>query len=206
MLLPKQIKAARALLDIKQSELAKQAGISVATLNNIERGAQTDPKVSTMQCIRQALEREGITFINDAMDGVGVRLKQRASSPRAEAVILIVDDNKSDRRLYKSWLAASKKQYRIVEAESARAGLDAFVEHQPHCIILDFMMYGADGFQLLATLKRDHATLPPIIFISAMHNDVLAQTANSQGVFCCLDKNKMTQKILAISIKEALGK
>lgn len=206
MLLPKQIKAARALLDLKQSELAKKAGVSIATLNNIERGAQTDPKVSTIRYIAQALEREGISFQNDALDGIGVRLKPRASLAAAQATILIVDDSKSDRKLYKSWLASGKKQYRIVEAENARAGLDAFIEHQPQCMILDFMMYGADGFQLLAALKRDHAMLPPIIFISAMHNDVLVQTASSQGVFCCLDKNKLTQAKLLTSMDEALNR
>ncbi len=204
MLRPNQIRAARALLDIKQSELAQKAGVSIATLNNIERGAQTDPKISTMQCIQQALEREGIRFMNDPLEGVGVRLKPGASSP-SRATILIVDDSKADRKLYKSWLATGAHRYHIVEAENARAGLDAFVAHQPHCIILDFMMYGADGFQLLAALKRDHTKLPPIVFISAMHNDVLAQTANSQGVFCCLDKNKLTPAKLITSIREALG-
>lgn len=199
-----QIKAARALLDIKQKDLAKKAGVSIATLNNIERGAQTDPRMSTMQCIQQTLEKEGIIFLNDAFNGIGVQMKPKGVSAD-HATILIVDDSKSDRTLYKTWLSkASGKSYRVVEAENARAGFDAFIEHKPHCIILDFMMYGADGFQLLAALKREHTKLPPIIFVSAMHNDVLAQTANAQGVFCCLDKNKLTQTQLNTSITEAL--
>mgnify|MGYP002785237047 CR=1 FL=1 len=198
-----QIKAARALLNMKQSELAKRAGVSIATLNNIERGAQTDPKLSTMRYIQQALEKEGILFINSPFDGIGVQLKPR-HAVQSQPIILIVDDSKSDRKLYKSWLQAAGKQYRIIEADNARGGFDAFIEHQPQCIILDFMMYGADGFQLLAALRRDHDKLPPIIFISAMHNDVLAQTAGAQGVFCSLDKNKLTSAKLNTTVMQAL--
>lgn len=200
-----QIKAARSLLDIKQKDLAKKAGVSVATLNNIERGAQTDPRLSTMNHIEQALRKEGITFINDQFEGIGVHLKPQVAA-KENPVVLIVDDNKADRLLYKKWLLeAGGKKYRLVEAENARSGVDAYTEHKPNCIILDFMMYGADGFQLLAALKREHNKLPPIIFVSAMHNDVLAQTAHSQGVFCCLDKNHMTQAKLITSVTEALS-
>lgn len=70
-----QIKAARAMLDLKQSELAAKAHISTGTLNNIERGAQTDPKVSTLRAIRRALENEGIEFIEQNAEGIGIRLR-----------------------------------------------------------------------------------------------------------------------------------
>jgi CheY-like chemotaxis protein/DNA-binding XRE family transcriptional regulator len=199
-----QIKAARSLLNIKQKDLAKKAGISIATLNNIERGAQTDPRMSTMKHIEQALRKEGITFVNDPFEGIGVHLKPQIAA-KENGLILIVDDNKADRTLYKKWLReAGGRKYRLIEAENARSGVDAYTEHKPNCILLDFMMYGADGFQLLAALKRDHAKLPPIIFVSAMYNDVLVQTAQSQGVFCCLDKNKLTQAKLITSVTEAM--
>ena len=205
MITTTQIKAARALLNIKQSDLAKKSGVSIATLNNIERGAQADPRVSTITSIQAALEKSGITFINDSFEGVGVCLKPQAAHADS-AVILIIDDNKADRTLYRSWLSKMpNKKCRIYEADSARSGFDAFIEHQPQCIILDFMMFGADGFQLLAALKRDHTKLPPIIFVSAMHSDVLSETAKSHNVFCCLDKKKLTQQILITSIKSALN-
>lgn len=60
MIIKEQIKAARAMLDLKQAELADLAGISLATLNNIERGA--DSRVSTVDKIRRALESKGIVF------------------------------------------------------------------------------------------------------------------------------------------------
>lgn len=99
MILAEQIKAARAILNLSQKQLAGKAGLAVATLNNIERGAQTDPKISTLKAIRRALEAEGIEFINEPMKGVGLCLRQKRAMPD-DAVVLIVDDNKADRTLY----------------------------------------------------------------------------------------------------------
>nr|WP_083763477.1 helix-turn-helix transcriptional regulator [Paramagnetospirillum magneticum] len=64
-----QIRGARAMIAMKQADLAKAAGISLATLNNIERGV-SDPKASTLAAIQRALEAAGVEFIER-----GVRLK-----------------------------------------------------------------------------------------------------------------------------------
>jgi transcriptional regulator with XRE-family HTH domain len=64
MLMPNQIKSARALLGVRQSELARAAGISLATLNNFERGIG-DPRASTIDAIERALSRGGISFTGD---------------------------------------------------------------------------------------------------------------------------------------------
>jgi len=59
-----QIRAGRALIGAKQSELAKAAGISLATLNNIERGVG-DPRSSTLEAIERALGEAGVRLEND---------------------------------------------------------------------------------------------------------------------------------------------
>ena len=76
MLTPAQIRAARAMLDLTQGELASRAGISKAGLINIERG-QSDPKVSTLGAIRRALEAAGVEFTDG--DEPGVKLRKRSS-------------------------------------------------------------------------------------------------------------------------------
>lgn len=70
MITPAQIRAARALIEWKQTDLAKAAGVSEMSVKNIERGT-TDPRVSTLQAIQSALETAGIEFIN----GTGVKLR-----------------------------------------------------------------------------------------------------------------------------------
>jgi predicted transcriptional regulator len=75
MLQTAQIRAARALLGWNQAELAKTAGVSIATIRRIE--AQKGPVggyVSTLVRIQTAFEQAGIRFLdNDVGGGIGVR-------------------------------------------------------------------------------------------------------------------------------------
>jgi transcriptional regulator with XRE-family HTH domain len=63
---PGQIKAARALLDWSQEQLAASSALSVATIRNIEQG--NGPRHATLALVRAALERAGIEFLD--RDGV----------------------------------------------------------------------------------------------------------------------------------------
>jgi predicted transcriptional regulator len=78
MILPAQIRAARALLGMKQTELAVKSGVSEISIKNIERGV-TDPRTSTLTAIASALESAGVEFIREDGGGHGVMLK---SNPR----------------------------------------------------------------------------------------------------------------------------
>jgi predicted transcriptional regulator len=75
MIIPEQIRGARAMLGLTQAELAKRAGISTTALNNIERG-HADPKSSTLNAVQKALEGAGIVFVEENGGGPGVRLRK----------------------------------------------------------------------------------------------------------------------------------
>lgn len=75
-----QIRAARALLNWSQSDLAKGAGVSSTSIGSIESGA-TQPRDETLTDIRRALEEAGIEFTED--DGVR---RQRADIKRYEGM------------------------------------------------------------------------------------------------------------------------
>lgn len=201
-----QMKAARAMLGYSQQELADKAGISVATLNNIERGAQRDPKLSTMSAIRRALELGGIEFTDESMGGVGVRMKAAAARFGGKKRVLIVDDNHADRLLFKHWLTPDNDDipYEIIEAENAKRGFEAFIEHNPDCVILDFHLYGMDGFQLMVEMKKDYPIMPPIIFVTGMHNKALESKVKEQGAHTYLNKNTIVQDTLLCAVRSAL--
>lgn len=77
---PRQIRAARAMLEVKQRDLAAAAGVSLATLNNIERGV-ADPRSSTLAAIERALHAAGVDVAEDGLSEE-VRL-HRLSRPTA---------------------------------------------------------------------------------------------------------------------------
>ena len=77
MITPAQIRAARALIGWKQSDLAKKSGVSEISVKNIERGA-TDARSSTLAALQSAFSKAGVVFLDpgDTRDGGhGVRLR-----------------------------------------------------------------------------------------------------------------------------------
>ncbi len=68
---PRQIRAARALLDWSQDDLANVSKVSVATIRKIETGVIT-PRDRTVQLITEALSYAGIVFSGTS----GVRLRE----------------------------------------------------------------------------------------------------------------------------------
>jgi len=73
-----QIRAARALLGWSQTQLARRAGLGLATLQRIERNEGIEKgKFSTVIKIQKALEQAGIHFTEDDTGEIGVRLKMR---------------------------------------------------------------------------------------------------------------------------------
>jgi predicted transcriptional regulator len=73
MISPRQIRAARALLDWSQLELADRAIISLNALKRLESG-RGDPRLSTVLAIKSALEAAGIEFVSGSGNREGVVL------------------------------------------------------------------------------------------------------------------------------------
>jgi predicted transcriptional regulator len=73
-----QIRAARALIGWKQTDLAEASGVAEVSIKKIERGA-VDPRASTLEALQRAFEKAGVVFLEpgDVRDGgEGVRLKK----------------------------------------------------------------------------------------------------------------------------------
>ena len=82
MISPAQCRAARGLLDWNQQDLAREAGVGVVTIRQLEAGIN-QPRRATLVVIRHALVKAGIEFIEDNGGGVGVRFREvRRERPR----------------------------------------------------------------------------------------------------------------------------
>jgi two-component system sensor histidine kinase/response regulator len=83
------------------------------------------------------------------------------------ARVLVVDDEAMNRELLRDHLAACG--HAVEEADSGEAALTSFRAARPDVILLDLMMPGMDGFEVLRRLRAEPgATGLPIIVISSL--------------------------------------
>ena len=75
MLIPEQIRAARAALGWSASELAKESGLSLRTIQTLENSDNSkNLRKSSLLALRFALESAGIEFTGTPEDLPGVRM------------------------------------------------------------------------------------------------------------------------------------
>jgi transcriptional regulator with XRE-family HTH domain len=78
MMTPAQCRAARALLDMTQTELAEAASLGLSTVVDFEK-ERRDLSAVAVEKIRRALEEAGIELIPENGGGEGLRLRRSRS-------------------------------------------------------------------------------------------------------------------------------
>ena len=82
------------------------------------------------------------------------------------AKILTVDDHTDTRPLLK--LILTKEGYQVIEAEDGRSACEKAVSEKPDLVLLDVIMPGASGFEVIEMLKEFPATQGiPVIMLTA---------------------------------------
>jgi predicted transcriptional regulator len=76
---PAQCRAARALLEITQTELANAAQLGLSTVVDFEK-KRRQVSVIAIKAIYDALTKRGVEFIQENGGGPGVRLRKRTPS------------------------------------------------------------------------------------------------------------------------------
>jgi len=85
MITPAQCRAARALLNWSQQQLADASKAGVVTIRNFE-GGKSSPINSTLEVLRRALESAGVIFVEENGEGPGVRLRKTAPGTKAASI------------------------------------------------------------------------------------------------------------------------
>lgn len=80
VIMPSQVRGARAMLSISQDELAEMTGLKRLAISRLETGV-TDPHETTLARIQAALEEAGAVFIETDV-GIGVIVKQGVATKR----------------------------------------------------------------------------------------------------------------------------
>jgi DNA-binding response OmpR family regulator len=82
--------------------------------------------------------------------------------------ILMIDDDREMVALGK--LILEREGFEVLFAYGGREGLEILDKNEVHLVLLDIMMLGMDGWQVLETIKNDekYAHLP-VIMLTARH-------------------------------------
>jgi diguanylate cyclase (GGDEF)-like protein len=87
----------------------------------------------------------------------------------AELSILVIDDEKANLMVLNRLLA---QEYSVFTAKSGEEGLSRVAAERPDLILLDIILPGIDGFEVLKTLKDSPETRSiPVIIITGLDND-----------------------------------
>lgn len=94
--------------------------------------------------------------------------------------VLIVDDDLGTGRLLAMLIRQLGHQAEFVE--SGRKALEYLSSHRPDLVILDVMMPGIDGLEVLRRMRADPMTADlPVVMFSAMSDPQFRQTVRGMG-------------------------
>ena len=109
--------------------------------------------------------------------------------------VLVVDDVPLNILLIKKML--SQYTFEIRTANSGQAALDAIAAKKVDLVLLDLMMPGIDGFEVIRRLRADNATKElPIIILSALNSEQDISKGFQLGANDFLNKPIIMEKLI----------
>jgi signal transduction histidine kinase/CheY-like chemotaxis protein len=118
--------------------------------------------------------------------------------------ILVIEDEPSSARLLHTYLADGG--YRVRLAHDGETGLELARERRPSAVVLDVLLPGMDGWEVLRRIKSDDALRDiPVIIVTVVDErgiglalgavDYLVKPIDREGLLACLDRFTFTTKV-----------
>ena len=135
--------------------------------------------------------------------------RQRTESPDPKTLkILIVDDDSADRKIYKTLL---KKIYGnnifIFEAANIADAIKLQRDHEPDCVLLDYMLPDSDGLSFLKTpFENDDTPRSAVIMVTGQGDEKIAVEAMKNGAADYVTKDSLNTEQISRIIANAVEK
>ncbi len=115
----------------------------------------------------------------DAEDEAG-RSARLLLPAAGQLTVLAIDDNADSLRLFERYLADSR--YQLIGVREPSQALALAEQIHPHAIVLDVMLPGIDGWELLGRLRENPATREiPVLICTILPQEDLALTLGAAG-------------------------
>lgn len=139
-----------------------------------------------------------ITF-DDFITTLDATMIATPNSPEPVRLILI-DDDAVDRAAVTRALAQATGKYHVEEFDSGEAGLARVRSAPADCVLLDYSLPGADGFEILAQLQADDLDVP-VIMLTGIGDEELVIESLRRGAYDYLSKAKLDADTLESKIR-----
>lgn len=135
-----------------------------------EQETAVDMNPALQQAVAPLADRQGWTL---ELEKTAVAQTVTLRIPLHGPLVLVIDDNEGLVELLERYLAGNN--YRVISAGSGQEGLELTRQAAPDAIILDAMMPGMSGWEVLQTLRaRPETADTPVIICSVFDDPELA--------------------------------
>jgi excisionase family DNA binding protein len=103
------------------------------------------------------------------------RFVARPRGRRGAPLVLVVDDDARVRDLLRAQLELAG--YAVAEASDGARALAAIDDHAPDLVLLDLVIPGVEGWELLRALQERHGAVPVVVFSGTVDQASAAEAA-----------------------------
>ncbi|MGV3533309.1 MAG: response regulator [Chthoniobacteraceae bacterium] len=123
-------------------------------------------------------------------------------------VILVLDDSGADREVLRRFLSSdSRRDYVFHERSGIEYALDACLEVQPDCVLLDYSLGDGTGLDFLKMLPQIGGTRTfPVVMLTGSGSEEVAAEAFKAGAQDYLVKGTLTPDVLQRAVGTAMYK
>jgi len=116
--------------------------------------------------------------------------------------ILLVEDEREIRDLLTEHL--EREGYAVIQAVDGERALHSITDERPDLILLDIMLPGLNGLEVLRRVRRDHPKIP-VIMLTGINDEVLARSTLKMGAVDYVQK-PFDPRHLSRVVLAAIGK
>src|SRR5579872_7309926 len=136
---------------LKQDIKTRLSAVAIPIVQAQEYNERSGREMAMMS-FHASLSIIRVSCCSPSIVGIAVE-RQGLTQMSANRKILVADDDSRNRKLLETLLYADG--YLVASVASGQAVLDAIATDRPDLILLDLMMPGMDGFEVVRRLKSD---------------------------------------------------